>query len=377
MTVNITIALGLFVIGFVLGVAIAAFGTWWLLKRTRDSEQQVRDMVGNLSRAALQQNTDQFVTLAQQVLEPIKETLQQQEGFVREIERKREHAYGDVTARLAQMTETQTALHQETNKLVQALRSPTVRGKWGELQLQRLLEASGMQQHCDFVQQAQSTGSGKTIRPDVIVRLPNERCIVIDAKVPLDAFIQALHTDDAEQHRTYLKKHAQAVREHVNTMSKRDYQSQIDGSHDFTVLFIAGEVFYSAALEYDPLLLDDAFAKGIILASPANLMGLLKAIALGWNEKQLAEQSREIKQLGDELYKRLKIVAQYMADVGSALNKSVEAYNHAVSSMERNLLTSAKRMHECGIGQEPITPPSTVDPTTQPFTKRDLLPPTE
>jgi len=229
-----------------------------------------------------------------------------------------------------------------------------------------------MREHCDFVQQQTSTRDDKQQRPDMIVKLPNERSIVVDAKMPFTAYFDAMEATEEQVRMTKLKEHALHVRNHVKQMNKRAYHNAIDGAHDFTVLFIPGEAFYQAALEYDPTLLEEAFNMGIILVSPVGLLALLKAVAMGWKEERLATDARKIQELGDEMYKRLKTVTGHLSQLGKSLNGSVSAYNKAVGSIERNLLISARRMHEYAIGSEEIAELPEVEDSTREFVKSEL-----
>ncbi|MCZ7568752.1 MAG: DNA recombination protein RmuC [Ardenticatenaceae bacterium] len=363
----------------------------------KDLERRLQDTFDSLSSAALQRNTDEFLKLAREKLEshqqvakgnldlhkqevgalvePLRNALEQHKQTLDTIESARQNAYGSIEAQLQRMSADQERLQAETARLAKALRQPQVRGRWGELQLQRVVELAGLSEHCDFVQQQTHRGDdNKNLRPDMEVYLPNNRHIIIDSKVPLDAYLEALEAPEEGTRIEKLKTHAKQVRGHIEALGKKDYHKHVDGVHDFTVLFIPGEVFYYAALEHDSELLEHAFRKGIILATPTTLVALLKAVALGWREIRLAENAQKIKELGEEIYKRINTLAGHIARVGKSLDSSVGAYNDAVGSMERYLLTSARRMHEFEIGADPIEELEPIDETARRFSKPELLP---
>jgi DNA recombination protein RmuC len=359
-----------------------------LLEVERTGQQQLRDVFANLSSEALQQNNERFLQLAQErmerqdqvaksglqsLIDPLRNALEQQQESLKTMEQARQNAYGGIDSLLKTMQESQKGLQAETGKLVQALSKPSVRGQWGEIQLQRVVELAGMREHCDFVQQQTSTNDEKQQRPDMIVKLPNKRNIVVDAKMPFTAYFDAMEATEEQARVTKLKEHAKDVRKHVKAMNTRAYHAAIDGAHDFTVLFIPGEAFYHAALEHDPNLLEDAFNQGIILVSPVGLLALLKTVATGWREERLREDAHTIQELGDEMYKRLKVVTQHLARLGKSLNDSVGAYNKAVGSIERNLLTSARRMHEYAIGNEELETLPELEESAREFVKSELV----
>jgi DNA recombination protein RmuC len=403
----------------VVSVALAAFATWLIAARRtttqtlravtaettlaaeraahqqniaamQESEQRLRDTFAGLSQQALKDNSTQFLQLAQERLErqqqaarsdlgalvdPLKVALEQQRTNLQRIEQARENAYGSIEAQLKRMTLDQEQLQLETANLVKALRQPQVRGRWGELQLRRVVELAGMSQHCDFIEQQSISGEdGARQRPDVQVCLPNQRVIVIDAKVPLSAYLDALEATNEPQRIEHLQNHARQVRHHIVDMAKRDYQRNIDGVHDFLVLFIPGDAFYHAALEHDHELMEYAFSKGIILATPTTLIGLLKAVALGWREARLAANAQCIKEEGEIIYKHLNTLAGHIADLGKSLGKSVEYYNKSIGSMERNLLNSARRLHDMEVSAAPLAEIRVLDESIRPFSKAELLP---
>lgn len=296
------------------------------------------------------------------LLNPLQTSLVEYRQQIVAIEQSRNEAYGGLKETLQRVALDQQRLREETHNLTQALRQPHVRGRWGEMQLKRVIELAGMSDLCDYFEQATTTTrEGQQQRPDVRINLPNKRCIIVDAKAPLHAYLEALEAPDEPTRTLRLAHHAKQVRNHVTALASKAYQENIDGTHDFVVLFIPGEVFYNAALEHDHELLEYAFEKKIILANPGTLIGLLKAVALGWQETRLTEHAKEIETLGNELYKRLDKLAEHITTVGSHLKKVTTSYNTLVGSFERNVLTSARRIHELHGRHQPIDPPDLLE----------------
>lgn len=289
------------------------------------------------------------------------------------MERERQKAYGSIEQMLQRMTADQQQLQGETAKLVKSLRQPQVRGRWGEIQLRQVVELAGMSHLCDFVEQQGIAGDeGVRQRPDLQVRLPNQRVIVVDAKVPLSAYLDALECNDDGERVERLKHHARQVRDHVTDMGRRDYQRKIDGAYDFLVLFIPGEVFYRAALEHDADLLEFAFQKGVILATPSTLIALLKAVALGWREARLAEDARKIRDEGERLYKAMGTLSGYVSDLGKSLGKTVAHYNRAIGNMETTLFLSARRLREMEVSSVALEEPELIEESIRAFTRDEL-----
>lgn len=363
------------------GVIAGAFVTWLIVARTAAnglSEQRLRDMFASLSQEALRANSSDFNERARREIEtltaPLKATLDEQQRKLDELERERQKAYGSIEQQLRRMTEDQRLLQQETARLVSSLRQPQVRGRWGEIQLRRVVELAGMSEHCDFTEQEGITGgAGKTQRPDLLVRLPNQQVIVVDAKVPLDAYLKAHECHDEGEARSHLEHHAKHIRNHVQEMAKRDYQSNIGSAFDFLVLFIPGEPFYRAALEHDPDLIEFAVQHKVVLATPTTLIALLKAVALGWREARLAENARKIRDEGEKVYNALVSVARHVEKFGKALSDSVEKYNAMLGSFERTLFLSAKRLRELDIGSAELQIPDVIEEKTRSFNRAELL----
>jgi len=248
-----------------------------------------------------------------------------------------------------QLSETQQRLQSETRNLVTALRAPATRGRWGELQLRRVVELAGMLEHCDFDEQVTVTGDEGRVRPDMIVHLPGARCVVVDAKVPLQAFLDATESVDDEARRTHFVSHARQLRTHVDSLAKKAYWEQFETSPEFVVAFVPGDPLLSAALEHDPTLFEHALASHVVLATPTNLIAILRTVAAGWQQETMADKAREVQQLGRELYKRLATFGDHLARTGKGLASAVDAYNKAVGSLEKSVMPQARRFNELGV----------------------------
>ena len=283
------------------------------------------------------------------LVKPIRETLERSSKQIAELEKSRSEAYGSIKAQLIAMQESQQSLRQETHNLVKALRRPEVRGRWGEITLRRLVELAGMVEHCDFQEQVHTIADGKIIRPDMIVNMPGERTLVVDVKTPLDAYLEAIEATDDEKRKTSLKRHARNVGEHIRKLAGKSYWEQFSKSPEFVILFIPGDQFLSAALDEDPNLIETALAQQIILATPTSFVALLKTVAYGWRQMALAENAEEIRRLAEDLYGRLTAFVGHLNKLGRQLHSSVESYNRAVGSLERKVLPGARKFVELGI----------------------------
>lgn len=280
---------------------------------------------------------------------PIREALGRTEAQIEALEKTRHEAHGSITAQLEAMAASQRLLSIETRNLVNALRRPEVRGQWGEITLRRLVELAGMVEHCDFVTQSHTMTEHGAIRPDLIINMPDQRQVVVDVKTPLDAYLDAMQTEDEATQITSLKRHAGNVAERVRELASKNYWAQFDNSPEFVILFIPGDQFLSAALTQRPDLLDDALRQQVILATPTSLVALLKAIAYGWQQTALAENASEIRTLAVQLYERLNTFAGHLSTMGKELGSSVKAYNQAIGSLETRVLPSARRFTELGV----------------------------
>ncbi len=390
-------------IGLLLGVLI----TWLVARRRRlRLEEKIRNQdalawereqafdaaraqlvqaFGDLSNKSLRENSESFLRLAEQhlsvhnerakrelserekavesLVKPIRESLDASKRQIDELEKARSEAYGGIRAQLEAMQDSQKTLRAETRNLVKALRRPEVRGRWGEITLRRLVELAGMVEHCDFQEQVHTSGESQVIRPDLIVRMPDRRELVVDVKTPLDAYLEAVEASDDVQRKLGLERHAKNVRSHIRMLAAKSYWDQFDESPEFVILFIPGDQFLSAALNEQPDLIEYALSQQIILATPTSLVALLKAVAYGWRQLALADNAKEIRILAEDLYGRLGTFVGHMNRMGRQLASSVENYNKAVGSLERSVLPGARKFVELGVHEtKEIEKLETLDP---------------
>jgi DNA recombination protein RmuC len=351
---------------------------------------QLTGEFARLSTLALQQNNEQFLQLAdtklnetrqaaegdlarrqqsiEQLLKPIGEQLGKYEVGMQRLEVERQRAYTGLTEQMKHLSTSHEQLQKETRNLVTALRSPQTRGRWGELQLKRVVEMAGMLEHCDFDEQVTSDTDTGRMRPDMVVHLPGGKNVAVDAKVPMQAFLDANEADDETIRRSHLANHGRQMKAHVDALSKKEYWKAVDPSPEFVVAFIPGDPLLTAALEHEPGLMEYAVANHVLLATPTSLIALLRAVAYGWQQDALAENAREVQVLGAELYQRLSLLGDHVAGVGKGLNGAVTAYNKAVGSLEGRVLVTARRFVEMGVvgvGEKEIASPAPVDATTR------------
>lgn len=297
------------------------------------------------------------------LLTPVQESLKKLDTEVRALEKERKCSEQALKAQLHLLIENERQLKAETSKLVKALHSPTARGRWGEIQLKRVVELAGMLAYCDFLEQPQEQDNEGKYRPDLIVQLPGGRQVVIDAKAPLDAYLDAIQIANPEEKEAKLKEHARRVRAHVAALSKKGYWERFQPTPEFVVLFLPAETFFSTALEYDPSLIEAGAAQKVIIATPTTLIALLRAVSYGWKQENLSRHVQQLHQLGQDLYKRLIDMSGHWSKMGRSLNGAVEAYNKGMGSFETRVLVTARKLKEMGITQGEVTlePIETVD----------------
>jgi DNA recombination protein RmuC len=340
-------------------------------ERAEEERSRLAGTFAELSAQALAKNNEQFLTLADtrfneartaaqsdldqrrqaisRLLDPLSETLTRYERGLQEMELQRRGAYEGLSEKVTELHRGHEQLRKETRNLVTALRSPQTRGRWGEVQLRRVAEMAGMLPHCDFEEQVTTTTDDGRLRPDMIVHMPAGGEVVVDAKVPLDAFLQLLDADDDETRALCQAKHARQLRTHVDQLAKKEYWKQFDRSPQMVVAFIPGDQLLAAAFEADPALQEHAMTNGVLLTTPVTLIALLRTVALGWQQETLADSAREVKNLGAELYDRLRVMTGHMQTLQRSLTSSVDAYNRAVGSFESRVLVSARRFPGLGV----------------------------
>ena len=357
-------------------------------------QEQMTDSYRALSASALKENNRAFMDLAQATLsrfmetasrdldqrgksvrdtvKPIRESLDRYERQIQALERSRQNAYGGLTEQIHTLIRSQQALEKETGKLAKALRLPHVRGRWGEITLKRVAELAGMQERCDFFEQQSVRTDNGTRRPDMVVHLPENRHIIVDAKVPLSAYLDALEAESDEARAAQFAAHARQVKTHTLQLARKAYWRQFDPAPEFVVLFIPGENFFSAALANAPDLIETAAEKGVILATPTTLISLLKTVAFGWRQETMAHNARTVSELGAALYERLTSMADHLDQLGRSIDRSVSAYNRVIGSFERRVLVSARKFQDLGIttsGGKELAIPASVDEPVRKLTR--------
>lgn len=354
------------------------------------AQHKLADAFKALSADALRNNNQSFIELAKanfeklhdtargdfeskqraidELIKPLKDSLEKVDGKIGELEKSRAGAYSELREQVRALATSQSQLHAETGNLVKALRAPHVRGRWGEIQLRRVVELAGMLQYCDFVEQETVTTEENRIRPDMIVRLPGNRTIVVDSKVPFDAFYESIATADDEIRIIKLREHARLVRAHISTLSRKSYWETVQPTPEFVLLFLPGETFYSAALEQDPKLIEDGVSDKVLIATPTTLIALLKAVSYGWRQEQMATNAEEVSGLAKTLYDRLRVFTNHFDDIGRNLDRALDSYNKGVRSLEARVLVTARKFKERGaIAGDDIETLEPVDKAARPL----------
>lgn len=343
---------------------------FWVRKIVQDTEKRMQTAFQSLSYEMMERNSRSFLDLAKTALEktqeagkseleirhksfeslvePLKESIRSISEQQRELEKKRESSYASLNKQIESMVQGERLLRQETANLSSALKSPPVRGAWGQVHLRRVVELAGLLNQCDFQEQTSFENQGKLLRPDLIVHLPGDRQIIVDAKAPLNAYLEAADCQDEKQRIGYLKTHAVQVKKHLRELSQRDYWKKLDFSPEFVVLYLPAESFFSAAVQVDPGLIELGAEQNIIIATPTTLIAILRAVAHSWKQEALSKNAEQIALLGRELHERLQVLSEHWSKVGKSLSSSVEAYNHAIASMESRVLVTARKLKEHG-----------------------------
>lgn len=327
---------------------LAGFWFFWMQKRLIMTQKQLQDSLKAISFDVMEKNGRQFLNLTDATLQPIKETMKLLDTHQRELEKRREGAYSALSKQIDGLVLSEKELRLETTRLVQSLRSSQTRGVWGEVHLKRVVELAGLTNHCDFYEQKTFETDGRLLRPDLVVRLPGQCHIAIDAKTPLVAYLDASDANDENVRRKKLQEHAAALRKHIKDLSAKEYWKQLDPAPEYVILFLPAEAFFSAALQADPTLIEVGANQNIMIATPTTLIAILRAVAHGWKQDGLSKNAREMARLGQELYERVGIVCDHWNKVGKSLNTAVEAYNQSVASLASRVLVSARKLKESG-----------------------------
>ncbi len=355
----------------IFGIAAGFFGIWaWMRRISKETDQRMQTSFQSLSYEVMERSNKMFLDLAQAsfekaresansdlearqksfeaLVQPLQESLKKLDTHQRDLETRREGAYGSLAKQIEQMAQAERDLRKETAQLSSALRSPPVQGAWGQVHLRRVVELAGLLNECDFAEQMTTMSEGKVIRPDLIIRLPGNRQIAVDAKTPLNAYIESMETKDEGLRDLKVKAHAEHLRKHIRQLSQKEYWKGFDASPEFVVLFLPAESFLSVALQADPLLIENGAEQNVIVATPSTLIAILRAVAHSWRQDVLSKNAEQIARLGQDLYERLTILGEHWMKVGRSLNTAVDSYNQAISSFESRVMVSARKLKEHG-----------------------------
>jgi DNA recombination protein RmuC len=362
---------------FVVGAILGGFAAWLVLRERVAAHHRAEDEISatfrSLSAEALQQNSDSFLHLAQSQLAPIAATLKTFDEKTTALDQERQRAYGSLIQQVRSLAESQERLRAETGNLRTALRAPHVRGRWGEIQLRRVVELAGMLAHCDFQEQAAvRDGDGALLIPDLVVNLPGGKHVVVDAKAPLAAYLDALEAEDDTVRRSHLQAHARQVGDHIAKLGAKRYWQQFEPAPEFVIMFLPDETYFRVACEADSGLLELGPESGVLPSSPTTLIGLLKVFAYAWQQETIAEDAREVASLGRELYERLGVFASHFSKVGRALDTAVGAYNQATGSLERRLLVTARKFEQHGAASGELGAVEPLEKSSIPLTAVEL-----
>ncbi len=356
-----------------LGLIVLGYRYHKLLLRCVLAEQQIKTQ-DEMQTAYGQISKESQFQAEEEKRKVLAEMLSKLETQIRTLEAERKNDHGALKHQLRSMLDAEQALKTETSKLSRALRSPAGRGRWGEIQLRRVVELAGMIEHCDFIEQGFDLTDGVRRKPDLIIKLPGERQIVIDAKVPLEAYLEGIDQSDESRMQEKFKLHARQLKEHIVTLGKKNYWEHFQPTPEFVVLFLPSETIFAAALETDPTLMESAALQGVILATPMTLIALLKAVAYGWKQESLSRYAERVSELGQELYKRVSDLTGHWGNLGKALDNAITAFNQATGSLERNVLSSARKFSDLGAASsmQPIKEVPLIEQTARSFVSVEL-----
>jgi DNA recombination protein RmuC len=380
------------VVGLLIGLLVGGGAVWAVLhaklaasKVALENERELSARFDAMAADALRKNNETFLELAagrlgqkeqavEQLVQPLKESLAKVDGKIQQLEVARQGAYSELRTQVAELAQAQKELRSETGNLVGALRDrPNVRGRWGEIQLKRVVEMAGMLEHCDFETQKHVATEDGRLRPDLVVSLPGGKSVVVDAKFAGQAYLESLGAKNDDERLVKLRDHARQVRDHVTKLSHKSYWSQFEETPEFVVLFIPGETYLSAALEQDPSLIEDGVNQQVIIATPTTLIALLRAVAYGWRQETIAESARAISELGRDLYTRLGTFTEHVAKVGRGLESAIRSYNEAVGSLESRVLPTARKFKDNGISPAAeLAELDVIDRSIRPVTAAEL-----